>query len=61
MTAHESLALVTAIKQLPHIQSELVILHYLYDHPLDEVARTLDLAPEEIQTHHYAALTSLRG
>jgi len=60
LSAEERSSLMKAISQLPEVQASLIVLHYLHDHSLDEVAERLKLSHEEAAIHHHAALISLR-
>jgi RNA polymerase sigma factor (sigma-70 family) len=60
ISAAEKFSLLTAIGKLPEIQANLIVLHYLHDQPLKDVALALNISRSELSVLHHRALITLR-
>lgn len=53
--SEDHVALVTALRELPIAQREAVVLHYLADQPVDEIATALGVAPGTVKSRLHRA------
>jgi len=55
----DSVALVTALQGIPHAQRTAVVLHYLYDLPLDQIAEETSSSVASVKSRLFRARRSL--
>lgn len=57
----ERVAIVEAIKALPHRQRQVVLLRYYLDLPTEDIAEVVGIAPSTVRVHLSRALVQLRN
>jgi RNA polymerase sigma-70 factor (sigma-E family) len=57
--SEDHVAVITALRQLPRAQRETVVLHYLTDLPVDEVARAMGVATGTVKSRLHRARARL--
>jgi RNA polymerase sigma factor (sigma-70 family) len=60
LSAKERSALVQGIAALPELQARLIVLHYLREKSLEDIAQILGVTAKVIDQMHYDALCRLR-